>query len=216
MRRPSPILLKVDGMPIIIHYSFIVMVIAFSILLYLNAGIMGALTVLYLFFIIAMSVLLHEMGHVVVAKKFGLETGKVVLYPIGGIAFLKGDPAHTGHEIEIALAGPAVNFALAVIGLIIFKFTGHSEFFLFNILMGIFNLFPAYPMDGGRVLRSILSKKFGFMLATKISMFVSCIFSIMFFIIGIYYGLISLPIISFVLIFMVYEESKRLKKYHEA
>lgn len=107
-------------------------------------------------------VTLHEYGHVFASQKLGLETKKVVLYPIGGIAYLKEDPSHPLDEFVISFSGPFVNFVLFCISLPLAIFTGWGEsnfIFLFvaiNLFIFSLNMIPAYPLDGGRLLRSIL------------------------------------------------------------
>ena len=207
-------ILKIKKVPIRIHYTFFIMVLVFAASQYEKLGFYGALSVIYLFLILAVSVILHELGHVLAAKKFGIDTASVTLYPFGGIAALKGDPVESGHEIFIAFAGPAVNFLLVILGCFMIKLNiiGAFEFTILNLAMGVFNLFPAYPMDGGRILRSLLSKKLGIIRATRASMLVSCVFAVLFLIIGILSGSITLPIVSFALMLLIYSENKRLNK----
>jgi len=113
-------------------------------------------------------VLLHEFGHALMARRFGIGTVDITLYPIGGVARLMRMPRAPGAELLIALAGPAVNFAIAA-GLFLLLgvggFAGHEgylslfllELMAVNLVLGCFNLIPAFPMDGGRVLRAVLS-----------------------------------------------------------
>ncbi|PSR11704.1 MAG: hypothetical protein DA408_07555 [Bacteroidetes bacterium] len=133
-----------------------------------------------------LAVLLHELGHALMARRLGIGTERIVLYPIGGGAFLEELPEDARREILIALAGPGVNFVLAgmvapfLFGLgdtnlpLIFQLLLNPNgnivifdaspweylvvvFFLLNLLLGVFNLLPAFPLDGGRVLRALLS-----------------------------------------------------------
>jgi Zn-dependent protease len=126
-------------------------------------------------------VLLHELGHALMARRFGIETRDITLYPIGGVARLERMPRAPGAELLIALAGPAVNFAIAA-ALLPLLFLGGSELssatmlglFLeclmsINLFLGLFNLVPAFPMDGGRVLRAMLSNWLGRLRATVIA-----------------------------------------------
>ncbi len=126
-------------------------------------------------------VLLHELGHAFMARQFGIETLDITLYPIGGVARLERMPRAPGAELLIALAGPAVNFAIvaALLGLESLKIggfesgLGRGSFFgvlmLANLVLGAFNLIPAFPMDGGRVLRALLSGWLGRIQATSIA-----------------------------------------------
>jgi Zn-dependent protease len=126
-------------------------------------------------------VLLHELGHALAARRFGIGTEDITLYPIGGVARLQRMPTSPSAEMAIALAGPAVNFAIAfgLIGLSLFA--GASDLGLLlpfeflgalvyaNLLLGCFNLIPAFPMDGGRVLRASLSNWLGRARATMVA-----------------------------------------------
>ena len=145
-----------------------------------------------------LAVLLHELGHALVARHWGIETEKIVLYPIGGGAFLEKMPEVPREEISIALAGPAVNFLLAGLMVPIIWYSGNEDyllilqlflqpngnfvvfdasiweylivvFFALNLLLGAFNLIPAFPLDGGRVLRAMLSKRFSRTRATVLA-----------------------------------------------
>lgn len=145
-----------------------------------------------------LAVLLHELGHALVARRWNIETQKIVLYPIGGGAFLERMPEDPWQEVSIALAGPAVNFLLAGMLVPVIWWSGNENltllfqfflnpqgnivifdaatweylivvFFLLNLLLGVFNLIPAFPLDGGRVLRAVLSKYFSRTRATIIA-----------------------------------------------
>jgi Zn-dependent protease len=130
-------------------------------------------------------VVLHEYGHALTARHFGIRTRHITLYPIGGVALLEGMPERPREQLLVALAGPAVNFALAatvvgamaVLGQPLGQMTRLSwdpqsllaQLFMANILMGAFNLLPALPMDGGRVLRALLAMRLGPVSATRIA-----------------------------------------------
>lgn len=123
-------------------------------------------------------VLLHELGHALMAREFGIRTEDITLYPIGGLARLERMPRAPGAELLIALAGPAVNVAIAA-GLWIFRvpLTSGGPWFVWfvsnlltiNLMLALFNLVPAFPMDGGRVLRALLSGWLGRARATQIA-----------------------------------------------
>src|SRR3954447_24936423 len=127
-------------------------------------------------------VLLHELGHALMARRFGIETEDITLYPIGGVARLRRMPRAPGAELLIALAGPAVNL-LIVLGLVAIGSLGlvgsswspdpivsfMDELVLINLGLALFNLIPAFPMDGGRVLRAVLSGWLGRARATMIA-----------------------------------------------
>lgn len=123
-------------------------------------------------------VVLHEYGHALTARHYGIRTRDITLYPIGGVAMLEGMPDDPSQELRIALAGPAVNFALAggLWGLshVLFGGSGPAadiiRFMIWvNLVMGTFNMLPALPMDGGRVLRAALAMRMPARRATQIA-----------------------------------------------
>jgi len=128
-------------------------------------------------------VLMHEFGHALMARRFGIETEDITLYMIGGVARLRRMPKSPGAELAIALAGPAVNVAIAAIlgaayGLGLFggewgelSMVGYfaMNVLAINVVLAAFNLIPAFPMDGGRVLRALLSGWLGRARATLIA-----------------------------------------------
>jgi Zn-dependent protease/CBS domain-containing protein len=161
-------LLKISGIPIRVHFTFVL----FLVWIALSRG-GGTSGVYWVAFVIAIfvCVLLHELGHALVAKRFGVMTQDITLYPIGGVAMLDGRP-RPRQELWIALAGPAVNLviALALLPIVVTKRVDianvaelHtpgaflSALCAANITLAIFNLIPAFPMDGGRVLRAALA-----------------------------------------------------------
>tara|TARA_Y100000310_G_scaffold179806_1_gene179737 strand:+ start:637 stop:1191 length:555 start_codon:yes stop_codon:yes gene_type:complete len=172
----------------------------------LAGGIVSAILVVMLFG----SVLLHEMGHVAVAQHFGIGTRSITLHLLGGLASIEKEPEDPVEEICIALAGPAVNIVLlfASMPFLYMQVPGSFEFAFINLIMGVFNLVPAYPMDGGRVLRALLSIKLGRLKATEISLIIASIFASIFVIIGIYLGWIGLALVGGFLLFITYAQKK--------
>jgi len=137
-------------------------------------GFAGVLFVLAIFG----SVLLHEFGHALTARRFGIGTRDVTLYPFGGLARLDRLPAEPRKEMWIALAGPAVNVAIATVLLFWLVGTGMiglgsglfaAQLLQINLALAVFNMLPAFPMDGGRVLRAFLSQRIGHVRATEIA-----------------------------------------------
>jgi Zn-dependent protease len=180
---------RILGIPTRIHASFalVLLWIGFSTW---SAAHSGAAVVFSLGFVLAIfaCVLLHEFGHALVARHFGIETRRITLLPIGGVAELERAPKDPRAELWIAAAGPAVNFALAgvlaSIGLAIgyvggvgdgsFAGGGLASVVLSglvwaNLMLGLFNLLPAFPMDGGRVFRALASKRVGQLRATQLA-----------------------------------------------
>ncbi|MFT7669896.1 MAG: Zn-dependent protease [Planctomycetota bacterium] len=116
-------------------------------------------------------VLLHELGHSLVAKHFGIRVSRINLWPLGGVAWMEEIPEDSKIEGLIAVAGPAVNLVLALFAspflLIPAAAPLAAAFIQVNLMLGIFNLVPAFPMDGGRVLRALLALKYDWMEATE-------------------------------------------------
>jgi Zn-dependent protease len=137
--------------------------------------------------------ILHELGHALAARAFGIGTRDITMYPIGGVARLERMSEQPGEELCIALAGPAVNLLLA--GLLLaplflfsllspaFADTGLGKYLLsllvVNLVLVVFNLVPAFPMDGGRVLRALLALAIGHLRATRIAVAVAGILAVL-------------------------------------
>lgn len=163
-------------------------------------------------------VVLHELGHALAARMYGIGTVDITLYPIGGIARLEGMPKTPGREIVVALAGPLVNVVIAV-GLFLwilaaggwstpgldlfdllldllhqFPFVG--RLLIANVFLVAFNLLPAFPMDGGRVFRALLSLRLSRVRATEVAVSVSGLMALAFFGFGLYLPSLSLMILA--------------------
>jgi Zn-dependent protease len=153
-----------------------------------GAGWTGALFGVIIILLLFVIVTLHELGHSVAAQRYGVPVKQIVLLPIGGVAQLDHIPETPWHEFVIAVAGPAVNFLLAILlgALVVlpgFSFvTTAEEFmavdnitlplifsyvFVYNLFLGVFNLLPAFPMDGGRILRALLATRLDYLTATR-------------------------------------------------
>jgi Zn-dependent protease len=144
-------------------------------------------------------VLLHELGHSLMAKRYGVKVHDILLWPLGGVARIERIPDSTRIELAIALAGPAVNFALLcvivplalLVGPDPFTIDPEAEFLPFlqwlllvNLAMGVFNLLPAFPMDGGRVLRALLASRIDPLRATCIAVGIGRFLSLFAIVIG--------------------------------
>lgn len=158
-------LVTVAGIPVRMHFTFILFLVWIAWIQRPNA----LAAVIFVLAIFA-CIVLHEFGHALVARRFGVATSDITLYPIGGVAMLKSRPRPKA-EFWIALAGPAVNVVIAAILLpfVIWQAAGLSglagsvgheslldSLFFANAFIAVFNLIPAFPMDGGRVLRALL------------------------------------------------------------
>lgn len=165
-------------------------------------------------------IVMHEYGHALMARRFGIETVNITLYPIGGVARLMRMPRAPGAELLIALAGPAVNFAI-VAGLLALQSTGlidlgaDSELgaflgglMLVNLVLGLFNLIPAFPMDGGRVLRAFLSGWMGRARATQVAATIGRILAVAFGVYSLWHGnLLQAALAAFIYIAASNEEA---------
>lgn len=176
---------EIAGIGVYVHWSFLILplLIAGS-ELSAGSGIAVALQAVLFVLTIFGCVVLHELGHALTARQFGVATHSITLLPIGGVANLDRIPRNPLHELVIALAGPAVNVAIAVVLVMLLIASGMlgsllnaaaiSQSFLLqllvaNIILVVFNLLPAFPMDGGRVLRSLLAAFLPHAQATKIA-----------------------------------------------
>ncbi len=182
---------SVSGIDIRVHFTFALMVVLVAAQLAEPHGSRGALFGVLLVLCVFGCVVLHELGHGLVAQRLGVGVREIVLLPIGGVARLLSEPKKPLHELLIALAGPAVNvviagglfFALRSGGIPLFDLEGLQKqglttpstrsllvlLFYGNLLLAAFNMLPALPMDGGRVLRALLSFFVGQVRATNIA-----------------------------------------------
>ena len=161
------------------------------------------------------SVLLHEFGHAMAARYYGIQTAHISLYPFGGVAAMEGLPGDPTKEMVVAVAGPAVNFVLAVIFGTAVWITGWTPLgwmALLNGLMGLFNLIPAFPMDGGRVLRALFALKWGFVAGSQWAMAIGRVFALLFLFGGMAFGVWNVALVGGFLLFAVHMERRRLER----
>jgi Zn-dependent protease len=137
---------------------------------------------------LAFGVLLHELGHALVARRLGVHVSGIELSFFGGAAKMVQMPRSANHEVAIAAAGPAVSLMLGAAGLGLGMLLHVPQFGMIggiNLLLAGFNLIPALPMDGGRILRALLSRKVDFVRATDISVQVARVVAVGFAILGV-------------------------------
>ncbi len=185
-RRGSFLFGEYFGIELQLHWTFLVLIgwMGLSVLS-ATGSLLAATGILSTMAAIFGCVALHEYGHALTARRFGIGTRRITLLPIGGIAELERIPEQGLQELWIALAGPAVNFTLAagVAGVHLFLGVNPTQLLAeslaggslaatliqVNLIMGIFNLVPALPMDGGRILRAALSLRMPALDATRIA-----------------------------------------------
>lgn len=183
---------KVAGTEIRIHLTLLLLLVWLGAVAAREGAPIDAINVIALICLAFVCVLLHELGHVFVALSFGITTPRIVLYPIGGIAWMKQIPREPRTEFLIALAGPAVNLFIAALSFLLigglfplppvespFSLQGFLAALIWiNLMLGLFNLIPAFPMDGGRALRAILAMRLPYAKATTIAVRIGEFFAI--------------------------------------
>lgn len=173
----------VNGTVIRLHITFLLFLIWIAVAHYLRGGAEAAISGVLFISLLFVCVLLHEFGHIIAARHYGVQTPDVVLLPIGGVARLERIPEKPSEELVVALAGPAVN---VVIALGLFLLLGGlvsptgldvanpgvdllARLLWANIFLVVFNMIPAFPMDGGRVLRAFLASRMGYARGTQVA-----------------------------------------------
>jgi Zn-dependent protease len=211
------------GIDVYMHATFLLLVswVAF---LYWRQGQSVLSAVIGVTFILAvfLCVVLHEFGHALTARRYGIKTRDIILLPIGGVARLESLPTQPLQELWVALAGPAVNVVIAAGLYIWLKITASLEplqtmtlttgpflerILAVNIFLVAFNMIPAFPMDGGRVLRAVLATRTEYSRATHIAASIGQGIAILFGFIGLFYNPLLLFIAFFVWIGAAQEAS---------
>ena len=201
---------RVSGILVRIHVTFLLLLAWLGFMYYSQGGSELAAGRIFFILLLFVCVLLHEFGHALAAKAFGINTPDITLLPIGGVARLERMPEKPSQELIVALAGPAVNVVIALGLFVVVGFRGLTssttvegadmltQLMLINVLLVLFNLLPAFPMDGGRVLRAVLATRLNYARATQIAATVGqgCAF-----IFG-FIGLFGNPMLIFIALFI--------------
>jgi Zn-dependent protease/predicted transcriptional regulator len=211
---------SISGIKIKVHWTFFLLIV-WIVFDELKRGGNSESILFNITFILAVfaCVVLHELGHALTAKRFGVKTEKITLLPIGGMASFDKIPESPKQELLIVIAGPLVNVAIAIILYFIVpveelfnqSFTDAYDifasfsfqnflFFLFivNVALAVFNMIPAFPMDGGRLLRALLALKMNRSKATQIAASLGQFIAVVFLLIGLLYN----PFLVFIALFI--------------
>jgi Zn-dependent protease len=205
---------RIAGIDVYLHATFLLLLAWEALRGYQSHGdlveVMGGLVFILILFGI---VVLHELGHALAALNYGIHTRDIILLPIGGVARLERVPRDPVQELVVAFAGPAVNLVLAGgIYLLLAPGGGMSpsgeamsgdggfldRLFWVNVSLALFNLLPAFPMDGGRVLRAMLALRLDYVRATQVAGSIGRVMALLFGILG----LIHDPFLIFIALFV--------------
>jgi Zn-dependent protease len=203
---------KLAGFEISINVSFVILLALVAIFQGILAGLMLAVLVFG-------SVVLHELGHAVVARRLGVPIAGIELHFFGGVAKMAGPPRSARDEILIAAAGPAVSMVLGGTATALAMVTGSTILSILgyvNLLLGGFNLLPALPMDGGRILRAALSRRYGRLKATLTAVKISHGAALAIGIAAAAFGMWHLILLAVVLWFMASQEKAMARMWHYA
>ena len=204
---------SIAGTAIRLHVTFLLFLVWIFFASYASGGAEAAWYSLAFMLLLFACVVAHEFGHIFMAKRFGVTTPTVTLLPIGGVAQLERIPEKPWEEFLVAIAGPAVNVVIALALVLFFGAsldTKHlagmdnasiplqDRLAVVNLFLVVFNLIPAFPMDGGRVLRAALASRLGYTRATEIA---ATIGQFTAFLLG-FLGLFGNPLLIFIAIFV--------------
>lgn len=202
------------GIGVYMHATFLLL-IGFVVLSHWSAGAGVQKTLEGVAFVLALfaCVVLHEFGHALMAARYGIGTRDITLLPIGGLARLERMPEDPRQELWVALAGPAVNVAIAAVLFVGIRLTNEwapldqlsvtggpflARLLVVNVILAAFNMLPAFPMDGGRVLRAILATRMEYTRATQIAAHIGQSMALLF---G-FVGLFTNPFLVFIALFV--------------
>jgi Zn-dependent protease len=207
--RGSIKLFKVFGISINIHITFLLLLVFF-----VSGGVKWLALMLGVFFFVT----LHELCHSLMARHYGIDVREITLLPIGGIASMSSMPEKPAQEFFISIAGPLFNIAVIVIFYNPLKSLLGQEVLLhrplstatwgftlaylywINLMLAAFNLLPAFPMDGGRVLRSLLAGRIGYVKATRFAVGLGHLFAIVF----AYFGIVDYNVMLIAIAIFIY------------
>jgi Zn-dependent protease len=228
-------LARIRNIDIKIHPSFLLVVL--WVMYYWGFtsghGVQGVLFGLFILTAAFISVLGHELAHSFIALRYGLEVHDITLLPIGGVARIEYVSLDPRQEITIALAGPVLNLIVAgaltpvIIGILISRDLGRAldavlilqetgfsalvlHIWLVNVMLALFNLLPAFPMDGGRVFRANLSRIWGRLRATQVAVALGQVLAISLILAGLFLRDISLPLVAVFILVAAWVEARMI------
>lgn len=195
---------SIAGIKLYVHFTFFLLIGWVTFAQFLRTGNWrDALDGLVYFSALAAIIVLHELGHALAARRYGIKTRDITLLPIGGLARLERMPDKPAQELVVALAGPAVNVVLAGVLYVLLAASGRlatieellrweasmlNRLMLANVFLAIFNMLPAFPMDGGRVLRALLAMAMDYVQATNVAAVIGQGMAILFVVLGLISG----------------------------
>ncbi len=204
---------RIFGSEVRIHITFFLLLLWIGVAHYQQGGMPAAIEVFIFILAVFACVVAHEFGHALMARNYGIRTPDITLLPIGGLARLERMPEKPLQEIAVALAGPAVNVVIAAVLILVLgagidadalqALENPTVSFLarlasVNVFLVVFNLIPAFPMDGGRVLRAVLAMRYSRVHATQIAARIGQGLAFLF---G-FLGLMGNPMLIFIAIFV--------------
>ena len=204
---------RIAGIDLKVHVTFSLLLAWIGFVYYRSGGMPAAIDGVLFVLLIFLLVVLHEFGHALAARRYGIETRDITLLPIGGLARLERMPDKPREEVIVALAGPAVNVVIAAVLALFIGFSGGwpdphimertgmslaFRLFSVNVWLVLFNMIPAFPMDGGRVLRAVFAMRMNYARATQLAASVGQGIAFIFFIIGLWWNPMLLLIAVFI------------------
>lgn len=223
---------RICGIELAVHVSFFLLLAYFAFVGWGEGGWLGAGWSLVLIILFFGCVVLHELGHSLTARRYGVHVPRILLMPIGGMAEFDRIPRRPSSELLITLAGPAVNFVLAAVLLpLVWADLWSSEpvvrfgaldltinLAIANLVMGVFNLLPVFPMDGGRILRALLATRLNYLRATWWAAMVGKVLAVVLAFVAAFYFENALLAVLFLFIYFAGESEYRqlLRREQEA
>ena len=208
-------LCRIFGIQLAVHASFLLLLAYYGYDGWVAGGVPGLLWSVGLIVLFFVCVILHELGHSLTARRYGVNVSRILLLPIGGMAQFDRIPRKPAQELLITIAGPAVNFGLVAVLLpLVWRDlfsdsidSGYSlaglgtQLCVANLVMGTFNLLPVFPMDGGRIFRALLALRLAYLRATYWAVIVGKVLAVIFAALAAFYFKNPVSCVLFLFIF---------------